>query len=447
MKEKQPKNRLQATLDFLSSNRLAIYLIIAVSVASLVGVVVPQRYISITEDVYQQKFNFGILKIFSTIGVFEIFYTWWYRGLVGLLVVNLVLCSYKRFVRLLKLRRELKVADFERLKELSRATEKLNETADERALSNVFSAFGRLRKRKDKEGAFLFFEGGAFGRFGTYIIHLAVVLIILGGMLGNIFGIDGSINIPEGEESSKIWLTRGSADYELGFTIRCLDFSVDLYEGTQQPKDYKSHIQIIDDGKMVSEKMIEVNDPLAYGGFMIYQASYGLLGYRAKIKVEDALVNSSYELVAAIGDELEIADSGYKVTLTRYEQNYQNAGPALNLIVQNPDGSSESLWIFKESPDFDRMRKGRFVFMYAGEDEIYFTGLSVAKNPGLTLVWIGCAILFFGLVVSFLLPHRWAAVRVEKGKLVAAYSASKYRDAWQKRFEDALAVLKKGGGL
>lgn len=445
MKEKQSKDGLQRALDFLSSNQLAIYLIIAISVASLVGVVVPQRYISISEDVYQQRFNTGILKILSSIGIFDIFYTWWYRALVGLLVINLVLCSYKRFVKLLKLIRELKNASFDRLRELSRFVERLNKKADEKAVLSAFSSFGRLQKRKDKDGEFLFFEAGTIGRFGVYIIHAAVVLIILGGMLGNLFGVDGTVNIPEGGESSEIQLTRGSTNYKLGFTIRCLDFSIDLYEGTQQPKDYKSHIQIVDNGKVVSEKTIEVNDPLTYGKFTIYQASYGLLGYRARIKVEDTLKKSNYELVASIGDELEIADSGYKVVLTRYEENYQNAGPALNLVVKNPSGSEESIWIFKEFPDFDRMRKGRFVFIYAGEDEVYFTGLSVAKNPGLTLVWTGCAILFLGLVVSFLLPHRWAAVKIDGEKLVALYGASKYRDAWQKRFEDAIAFLKEGG--
>jgi len=445
VKDKVNKGGLNSAIDFLSSNRLAIYLIIAVSVASLIGVIVPQRYMSIPEDVYQQKFAAGFFGVLGAIGIFDIFYTWWYRALVGLLVVNLVLCSYKRFVRFLKLRSELSNAGFERLRELARSSEKLNEPADEGGLLKAFAPFGHSKKRQDKGGSFLFFEGGSLGKVGPYIIHLAVLLIILGVMLGNMFGIDGAVNIPEKGESSEIWLTRGVTAYDLGFTMRCLDFSVDLYEGTQQPKDYKSHIQIVKGDKVVEDKTIEVNSPLKYGGFTIYQASYGLLGYRAQIKADDTQTGKNYELTAAVGDKFEISDTGYSVALASAEKNYQNAGPALNLVVQSPDGASESIWVFKESPEFDRLRRGRFVFTYAGEEEMYFTGLSVAKNPGLPLIWIGCAILFFGLLVSFSISHRWAAVRVEKNKITAVYGASKNREAWQKKFETAIAAIKKGG--
>lgn len=39
-------------------------------------------------------------------------------------------------------------------------------------------------------------------------------------------------------------------------------------------KDYKSHLQIIENDKVVLEKTIEVNAPLSYKGYSFYQASY-----------------------------------------------------------------------------------------------------------------------------------------------------------------------------
>jgi cytochrome c biogenesis protein ResB len=39
-------------------------------------------------------------------------------------------------------------------------------------------------------------------------------------------------------------------------------------------KDYKSTLQIIVNGKLVKEKTIEVNAPLAYGGYTFYQSGY-----------------------------------------------------------------------------------------------------------------------------------------------------------------------------
>ncbi|MDP6524416.1 MAG: cytochrome c biogenesis protein ResB [Kiritimatiellia bacterium] len=41
-----------------------------------------------------------------------------------------------------------------------------------------------------------------------------------------------------------------------------------------QVKDYKSHLQILENDKVVLEKIIEVNAPLSYMGYSFYQASY-----------------------------------------------------------------------------------------------------------------------------------------------------------------------------
>jgi len=43
-------------------------------------------------------------------------------------------------------------------------------------------------------------------------------------------------------------------------------------------KDYYSDLQVLEDGKVVTEKTIEVNDPLYYGGYHFYQHSYDKKG-------------------------------------------------------------------------------------------------------------------------------------------------------------------------
>jgi hypothetical protein len=39
-------------------------------------------------------------------------------------------------------------------------------------------------------------------------------------------------------------------------------------------KDYVSELEVIQDGKVVADKDIEVNHPLAFGGYHFYQADY-----------------------------------------------------------------------------------------------------------------------------------------------------------------------------
>lgn len=51
-------------------------------------------------------------------------------------------------------------------------------------------------------------------------------------------------------------------------------FSLQYRTGGGMVKDYFSDLQVIENGKVVKEKTIEVNDPLYYGGYHFYQSSY-----------------------------------------------------------------------------------------------------------------------------------------------------------------------------
>jgi len=47
-----------------------------------------------------------------------------------------------------------------------------------------------------------------------------------------------------------------------------------VYVREERIKDFYSVLQIIDGDKVAVEKKIEVNDPLRYGGYALYQSSY-----------------------------------------------------------------------------------------------------------------------------------------------------------------------------
>ena len=53
-----------------------------------------------------------------------------------------------------------------------------------------------------------------------------------------------------------------------------------VYVQEERIRDFYSILQIIDNGEVVKEKMIEVNHPLRYGGYSLYQSSYDSEGLR-----------------------------------------------------------------------------------------------------------------------------------------------------------------------
>ena len=121
--------------------------------------------------------------------------------------------------------------------------------------------------REDAEnGLLLFAEKGRWTRLGVYAVHLSVVLLLTGGLIGSLFGFDGSVTIAEGEQTDQILLKNPDTARQLDFQIRCDDFSVSFYD-SGAPKEFRSALTLLKEGKPVVTKDIIVNDPLRYGGY------------------------------------------------------------------------------------------------------------------------------------------------------------------------------------
>lgn len=103
----------------------------------------------------------------------------------------------------------------------------------------------------------------------TIIVHISIMLILLGGLIGAVWGSKGYIEIKEGEIYNSY----------LPFKIRLVDFELETYEPktpytAPHIKDFKSKLELIEGDSVVLTKTIEVNDPLTYKGWTIYQANY-----------------------------------------------------------------------------------------------------------------------------------------------------------------------------
>jgi len=100
--------------------------------------------------------------------------------------------------------------------------------------------------------------------------------------------------ITRGGENQEIWIGRGESrevsvgsrnikvayalkSIPLGFKVRLDDFQMGIYEGTTNPSEYKSQITLIDPKNNLEEAyLIEMNEPLVYGKYKTFQASYQL---------------------------------------------------------------------------------------------------------------------------------------------------------------------------
>jgi cytochrome c biogenesis protein len=120
----------------------------------------------------------------------------------------------------------------------------------------------------------------------------------------------------------------------------------------------------------------------------------------------------------------------------------QFSGPAARIEVTAPNGATQPFVVFRDYPKFDEERGGSLIFTYEGADEKYYTGLQVAKDPGVWVVWLGCTLMVIGILLAFFLSHKRIWVRVARGRVTMGGTASKNQAGFQLAFDELAEKLK-----
>jgi cytochrome c biogenesis protein len=196
--------------------------------------------------------------------------------------------------------------------------------------------------------------------------------------------------------------------------VRCDDFKVTFYEGTQRPKLFSSDLVILENGQEVQKKTIVVNDPLTHKGLTFYQSSYGPAGDpQFRFRVRERATGQTVEVTARQGEHVPLPN-GYSFAVSNFAENYDRFGPAVQMHVNTPDGRHGNPFIvLKSYPDFDAQRGGEHIFSLLDYQQRFYTGLQVAKDPGVWVVWLGCFLMVAGSCGAFFLSHRrlWVTIQ------------------------------------
>ncbi len=418
--EKSGSNSLY---DLLNSVRFAVFLLSFLAVTSIFGTVIRQRA---SAEEYLSLYSPSTYRIFKFLSLNDVYHSWWFYAALILLVVNLVLCTVNRFKRSLFGRGQKERALPEEAKLLA-----MEQSFHARGKDpgSILSRLGRGYRKvyEGDEGVIL--EKGALSKYGVLIIHTSIIVILVGSLMGLIWGYRGSIILLPGE--SKDYLTaRGETQKEipLGFSLKCKDFKVSFYPGGE-PKDYVSTVEVLDNGRPVMEKQIRVNDPLSYKGIHVYQATYG--------KTASVSFNIGGEDVI-LKERDTFKKDNLLLMVVRFEGMVHDFGPGV-LVAYLDKGEPKTAWFLK---DVERLRERSILgvnIRLNGIQNQFYTGLEAARDPGVWVVWTGFAMILFGLYVNFFVYFRRLYVRKTGDGTVVAGFASRNREA----LKDELEKLKR----
>ncbi|MCG6929435.1 MAG: cytochrome c biogenesis protein ResB [Desulfofustis sp.] len=430
--------------QFFASVKLALLILCLIAVTSIIGTVIPQKEAA---QFYVANFGASYAQIFQILDITDMYNSWWFLALLCLLCFNLVICSIDRFPGVWKqVTGDGLEVPAERIRKMStQASWSIDSPlADARTLigERLKHKGFKTASKSDGDSLVLFSQKGNWTRTGVYLVHASILVIFLGAVIGSLGGFKGSVMIPETAERSKVFLFGNKGVEELDFTIRCNSFDIEFY-ANGMPKEYTSSLTVIDQGKEILTKSIEVNDPLTYKGITFYQSSYQpSQDFVVGVTLPDGTTVKTF--AAPFQEQVEWSEQQLTFGIINARVRGQEIVSS-KLWFSDGSGDPDTVWI-DNGQSVDLKRQGGTYRVTV--KQLYATGLQVAKDPGVWWVYIGCGLMLFGLYVAFFMSHRriWVLLteRKHKTEIVMTGSANKNRPGFEKQFADLSELLQNG---
>ena len=276
---------------------------------------------------------------------------------------------------------------------------------------------GKVIKKKTDSGLVMYAEKGRWTRIGVYVVHSSILLLLLGALIGNVFGFKANLRLDEGASSDTVMDAKHRVPVKLDFTIRCNDFDVKFYKNGA-PEEYRSNLTIIENGRESLTTDIRVNHPLRYKGINIFQASYGTIpSDSVTLEIIDSSDKSTITRSLKPGRKLELPGNGGTFTLDGIVPHSDfmghNLGQAFVGHIAGPDGKEIQIGLPVKFPSFDKMRRGRFAFVIKEFEKKYYTGLEITKDPGIYYVYAGFIMIIIGCWITFFMSHQSWFIELE----------------------------------
>lgn len=385
---------LPTLLAFLGSMNLAITLLVVLAIASVSGTILQQNQ---PYPDYIEQFGPFWFEVFRRLGLFDVYSAGWFLTILAALIVSTGVCLCRRgpgIVRQMHQFREHQQA--RSLRALAHHREWLVPlgAADATTVAGeVLRHHGyRTRLKPQGEGRLLAGLSGRSNRLGYVALHLAIVVIAIGGLMdanlslkfrewrgdvitesralpiGELRGesrlpagrdaFRGIVTIPEGERASVAFLQLrdGYVVRELPFELRLEAFRVLRY-ASGEARAYESDVVLNAPGlDEPLRRTIRVNEPLQYRGYSIFQAGFGDGGSDLAITAwplaGDTRQAQDLKLKTFREQDLEINGREYRLRITDFEAHnvqpdgfdgtgrnrMRDVGPRLHYQIRDREG-------------------------------------------------------------------------------------------------------------
>jgi cytochrome c biogenesis protein len=421
----------------------AVLLFIVWGLLTLVGVIIAQGKDPAT---YFDSYAAPLARLILRLDFNNIYHTPYYVGIIGLILLSLTVCTFKRVIpaRLPPLR--------------AVAIDKIplhasfDVVGDPESIRDRMEAFFRargwnVRKRELGGVEWTFADKHNWARRGVLVAHAGFVIIAAGTTIYWAKGFSGDEAIVTGQTVS-VPHTQTSIRLD-GFSYKIKPI-VTKSGMVYQPIDYVSRVTATGSDGVARTATIRVNHPLDVDGVLYYQSSYGFaMRFRVThdgVRVP-ALMNRDY----LTGDEIDLPGTQRSIVVAQFVPTVDRLSgqPSADPRINDPA-------VFLQIFDSGQAAGAGLIPMKAAIDAgggwrvtperyLLVSGIQYTHDPGVSLVGIGAFVLLAGLMISFyLLPAR-LFVRVDPGpegsRIGLAAMTVKGYDIFERQFNDLAAAL------
>ena len=373
--------------------------------------------------IYEPVFGVPVVDFMERLQLFHVFTSTPFTIALLVLAVSILLCTLDRTPRLWQQSASIRVVQPEayfdpRLPDRVSIAPGAGLTAATVATAMRRHRFS-VRLETGADGlAYVYGDRNRWTKLATLVSHLGLILFLVAGLVTARFGDEQGLVVAEGDTLTVQPIgTPGLLLVEnRGFEAPGIETGV--------PTDFTTDLAVFQDGQLLSQKVIRVNDPLSAGGYTFHQNGFG--------PAPDLLIRSTADGSILWSGPVPLTDvangrpvGALPVPGKRFglqlllDQSPEGIGALVVLPyaprpTPNPDGTPDMVF-----GDPVYVVRGDAVDMGGLDLSIQIRGFSdytllIAKrDPGAPIIWLAFATLLLGLAITFYLPRRrvWARIR------------------------------------
>lgn len=383
----------QKIFRFVADLRFSIFLLLLISVFSIFGTIIEQDQ---SLELYKSNYPltnpvFGFLtwdRIIN-LGLDHVYKTWWFFALIFLFGLSLISCTFLQQLPSLKIARRCQffrtTSQFSRLKIFTI----LNNFSFNQILAQIKLENYSIFQQKN----IIYCYKGLTGRIAPIIVHFSMILVLLGTIVGSLFGFKAQELVPK-TESFHIQniLSNGQLTTIPKTSARINDFWI-TYTKNKTISQFYSDISILDTkGEEIKRKTISVNYPLIDNNVYYYQTDWNLVGLRFQTKQNDII---EYPL-------LNLNNNSNKIWLSWVATN-SSLSEGFVIIADNLQGYCS---IYNEVGQFlGNVELNETINLKSPLtliEIISSTGLQIKTDPGIPIIYAGFLFLMLSTLISYI---------------------------------------------